>query len=147
MMQISVRNRTRYAAHRALLAYVLATLTLAGCASHSARSGAAAAAAAAGPGKLTPQMRSGSAELRAWQIQDWIAPDDRTLVVNAVDRSLFRARFKGRCNGVRLADTVSFIVVDSSRFDRYAGIVLTDGTRCEFASVTRINTGVASQDQ
>ena len=142
MMQTSLRNRQPHALRPALGCWLLA-LALCSCASHPAGNGAAAT----GPGKLTPQMRSGSAELRAWQIQDWIAPDDRTLVVNAVDRSLFRARFKGRCNGVRLADTVSFIVLDSSRFDRYAGIVLNDGTRCEFASVTRITTGVASQDQ
>ena len=45
---------------------------------------------AATAGKVTPQMRSGSNELRTYQLLDWIAPDDRTLIVNSVDRSLYR---------------------------------------------------------
>src|ERR1700730_16673567 len=37
-------------------------------------------------GKVTPQMRSGSNELRTYQLVEWIAPDDRTLIVNADHR-------------------------------------------------------------
>src|ERR1051326_168047 len=50
-------------------------------------------------GTVTPQMRSGSIELRAYQLLDWIAPDDRNLIVNAVDRSLYRAQFRHQCTG------------------------------------------------
>ena len=32
---------------------------------------------AATAGKVTPQMRSGSNELRNYQLLEWIAPDDR----------------------------------------------------------------------
>src|SRR6266571_2441273 len=64
---------------------------------------------AATPGKVTPQMRPGSTELRTYQLVDWIAPDDRTLIVNSVDRSLFRARFKRKCTGLRQVDTIAFI--------------------------------------
>src|SRR5690242_3142220 len=60
--------------------------------------------------KVTPQMRSGSSELRTYQLVDWIAPDDRTLIVNSVDRSLYRAQFKRQCTGLRLVDTIAFIV-------------------------------------
>lgn len=91
-------------------------------------------------GKVTPQMRAGSPELRTYKIQDWVAPDDRTLIVNTADRSLYEARFKGRCNGVRLADTIAFISQESSSFDKYAGVVLPDGKRCAFASITRLVT-------
>ncbi|MBV8852711.1 MAG: hypothetical protein JOY91_04885 [Sinobacteraceae bacterium] len=121
----------------ASLACGLAVLLLSGCAAHPAASTAPA-------GKLTPQLRSGSPELRAYQIQDWIAPDDHTMVVNSVDHALFRAQFKGRCNGLRLVDTVSFIVLDATQFDRYGGVVLPDGTRCAFAAVTRLDTGAAA---
>ncbi len=31
-------------------------------------------------------------------------------LVNSVDRSLYQARFKGQCNGLRLVDTIAFIV-------------------------------------
>jgi hypothetical protein len=91
-------------------------------------------------GKVTPQMRSGSTELRTYQVMDWIAPDDRTLIVNSVDRSLFRARFKGQCAGLRLVDTIAFIVQTPPQVDKYEGVVLPDGTRCAFASITRLET-------
>lgn len=91
-------------------------------------------------GSVTPQMRSGSNELRTYQVLDWIAPDDRTLIVNSVDRSLFRARFKGRCSGLRLVDTIAFIVQTPPQVDKYEGVVLPDGTRCAFTSMTRLQT-------
>jgi hypothetical protein len=92
-------------------------------------------------GKVTPQMRSGSNELRTYQLVDWIAPDDRTLIVNSVDRSLFRARFKHQCTGLRLVDTIAFIVQTPPQIEKYEGVVLPNGTRCAFTSVTRLETG------
>ena len=94
-------------------------------------------------GKVTPQMRPGSTELRTYQLVDWIAPDDRTLIVNSVDRSLFRARFKRQCTGLRLVDTIAFIVQTPPRIEKYQGVVLPNGTRCAFTSVTRIETAPA----
>ena len=92
-------------------------------------------------GKVTPQMRSGSNELRTYQLVEWIAPDDRTLIVNSVDRSLYRARFKGQCTGLRLVDTIAFIVQTPPQIEKYQGVVLPDGTRCAFTSITRLETG------
>jgi Family of unknown function (DUF6491) len=91
-------------------------------------------------GKVTPQMRSGSSELRAYQLLDWVAPDDRTLIVNSVDRSLYRAHFKRQCTGMRLVDTIAFIVQTPPQVDKYEGVVLPDGTRCAFTSITRLET-------
>ncbi len=96
--------------------------------------------AAATAGKVTPQMRSASSELRSYQALDWIAPDDRTLIVSSLDRSLFRARFKGQCTGLRLADTIAFIVQTPPRVEKYEGVVLPDGKRCAFSSITRLET-------
>ena len=98
----------------------------------------------AGPaGKVTPQMRPGSNELRTYQLVDWIAPDDRTLIVNSVDRSLFRASFKRQCTGLRLVDTIAFIVQTPPQVEKYQGVVLPDGTRCAFTSITRLETASA----
>jgi hypothetical protein len=91
-------------------------------------------------GKVTPQMRSGSTELRTYQLVGWIAPDDRTLIVNSVDRSLFRARFKHQCTGLRLVDTIAFIVQTPPQVEKYQGVVLPNGTRCAFTSVSRLET-------
>jgi hypothetical protein len=85
-------------------------------------------------------MRSGSTELRTYQALDWIAPDDRTLLVNSMDRSLYRARFRGQCAGLRLVDTIAFIVPTPPLVEKYEGVVLPDGTRCAFTSITRIET-------
>jgi len=98
---------------------------------------------AATAGKVTPQMRPGSTELRTYQLLDWIAPDDRTLIVNSVDRSLFRARFKRQCTGMRLVDTIAFIVQTPPQVEKYQGVVLPNGTRCEFTSVTKLETAPA----
>jgi hypothetical protein len=88
-------------------------------------------------------MRSGSPELRAYQVTDWIAPDDRTLVVNGVDRSLFEARFRGGCAGLRLANSIAFIIPTGAALNDYSGIVLPEGTHCPFASFTRLVTSPA----
>jgi hypothetical protein len=95
---------------------------------------------AATAGKVTPQMRPGSTELRTYQLLDWIAPDDRTLLVNSLDRSLFRARFKRQCTGMRLVDTIAFIVQTPPQVEKYQGVVLPNGTRCEFTSLTKLET-------
>jgi len=92
-------------------------------------------------GTVTPQLRSGSRELRAYQLSEWIAPDDRTLIVNSMDRSLFKAQFKRQCTGLRLVDTIAFIVPTPPQVEKLAGVVLPDGTRCAFTSLTRIETG------
>ena len=91
-------------------------------------------------GTVTPQMRSGSRDLRTYQVLDWIAPDDRTLIVNSVDRSLYRADFKRQCTGMRLVDTIAFIVQTPPQVDKYEGVVLPDGTRCAFTSITKLET-------
>lgn len=91
-------------------------------------------------GKVTAQMRSGSIELRNYQLLEWIAPDDHNLIVNAVDRSLYRARFKRQCTGLRSVDTIAFIVVTPPQVEKYEGVVLPDGTRCAFTSMTRLDT-------
>jgi Family of unknown function (DUF6491) len=112
----------------------LAPALLVACATNSHKTTDAA-------GKVTPQMRSGSNEMRAYQLLEWIAPDDRTLLVNGVDRSLYRASFKGQCTGLRLVDTIAFIVQTPPQVDKYEGVVLPNGTRCAFTSITRLEVG------
>jgi Family of unknown function (DUF6491) len=112
----------------------LAPLALAGCAATSHPKAAAA------PEKVTPQLRSGSSELRTYQLDGWIAPDDHTLILNGVDRSLFAGRFKTQCAGLRLVNTVAFIIQTPPQVDKYEGVVLPDGKRCAFTSLTRLDT-------
>jgi hypothetical protein len=85
-------------------------------------------------------MRSGSNELRTYQVEDWIAPDDHTLIVNSVDRSLFEARFKRQCTGLRAVDTIAFVAPSPPQVDKFEGVILPDGRHCSFASLTRLVT-------
>ena len=117
---------------RGLSGFLLPVLLVACAAGHS-KSAATAA-------KVTPQLRSGSSELRAYQLLDWIAPDDRNLIVNSVDRSLFKAQFRHPCAGLKLVDTIAFIVPTPPQVEKYEGVVLPDGTRCVFTSITRLQT-------
>jgi hypothetical protein len=102
----------------------------------------AAAAATDSTGKITPQLRSGSNELRSFSVDTWIAPDDHTLILDAVDRSLFAGRFKSACTGLRLVNTIAFIVPTPPQVDKYQGVVLPDGRRCSFTSLTRVDTSL-----
>jgi hypothetical protein len=112
----------------------LAPLALAGCAATGHPKPDAA------PGKVTPQLRSGSNELRTYQLDSWIAPDDHTVILNGLDHSLFAGRFKTQCTGLRLVNTVAFIIQAPPQVDKYEGVVLPDGHRCAFTSLTRLDT-------
>src|ERR1700755_2162340 len=118
----------------ATLVGALLPVVLVACATNQPKTPATA-------GKVTPQMRSGSNEMRAFQLLEWVAPDDHNLIVNAVDRSLYQARFKRQCTGLRSVDTIAFIVQSPPQVDKYEGVVLPDGTRCVFTSLTRLDTG------
>jgi hypothetical protein len=96
--------------------------------------------------KVTPQLRSGSKELRTYQVEDWIAPDDHTLIVNAVDRSLFEGRFKSQCTGLKLVNTIAFIIETPPQVEKYQGVVLPDGTRCPFTSFVRLEVSPAPKE-
>jgi hypothetical protein len=105
--------------------------------------GASATVAATDPtGKITPQLRSGSNELRSFSVDTWIAPDDHTLILDAVDRSLFAGRFKSACTGLRLVNTIAFIVPTPPQVDKYQGVVLPDGKHCSFTSLIRVDTSL-----
>ena len=115
----------------------LAALALGGCVAPAPQPDVPA-------GKVTAQMRAGSAELRAYQVMDWIAPDDRTLIVNGVDRSLYEGRFRGACAGLRVANSIAFIIPPAAQLSGYSGVVLPDGKKCLFTSFTRLATTPAA---
>src|SRR6201996_3668111 len=133
----------------------LVPLTLVACATNSQSRAPASPVATASPatpaapaatgdatGKVTPQLRSGSNELRTFSVDTWIAPDDHTLILDAVDRSLFQGRFKSPCTGLRLVNTIAFIIPTPPEVDKYQGVVLPDGKRCSFTSLTRVDTSL-----
>jgi hypothetical protein len=78
------------------------------------------------------------ASLQTYRIENWSAVNDRTLMVESVDGSRYRAQFMTDCIGLQFASSIGFETRGLNRLDQYAGIVLPDGTRCPFQSFTMI---------
>jgi hypothetical protein len=114
----------------------LAMLALAGCASTSPEESDGS--------DLTPQMAADSAELQTYRIRSWSAPDDRTLIVEALDGTRYRAEMLAPCFGLDFATRIGFVNRGLNQVDRFAGVVLPDGTRCSFRSFNEIVTPATS---
>jgi Family of unknown function (DUF6491) len=89
-------------------------------------------------GETTPLMSRDDANLQTYRIDDWSAPDNRTLIVKSVDGSQYRAQFMSECLGLRFTNSIGFETRGLNQLDQFSGIVLPDGTRCHFQSFTRI---------
>lgn len=118
-----------------LITAALAALALAGCASTAKESS---------DSEVTPQMAADSAELQTYRIRNWSAPDDRTLIVEALDGTRYRAEMLGPCFGLNFATRIGFVNRGLNQVDRFAGVVLPDGTRCAFRSFNEIVTPATS---
>lgn len=113
----------------------LAALALGGCAASTPESEAS---------DVTPQMARDSAELQTYRIRSWSAPDDKTLIVEAVDGTKYKAELLGTCFGLSYTTRLGFVNRGINQIDRFAGIVLPDGTRCSFRSFDEIVTPATS---
>lgn len=146
------RDSVRMAAPAAAAA--LAALLLAACASEPsstaetspppaepAAASATDAAAGSSGGLVTELMRRDDARLQTYRIDTWSAPDDRTLIVESIDGTLYRAQMMGSCMGLRFTDTLGFVTRGTNALDDFSGIVLPDGTRCTFQSFERVSPG------
>jgi hypothetical protein len=122
---------------KTLFLTTLATLALAGCAASTPQSESAS--------EVTPQMAADSAELQTYRIRNWSAPNDQTLIVESVDGTKYRAELLGSCLGLNFTTRLAFVNRGGfSQIDRFAGIVLPDGTRCSFRSFEEIVTPATS---
>lgn len=111
----------------------LAVLALTACQTQPAASTAGTAAE-----ETTPQLaREDRLAMQSYRIRDWSAPSNDVLIVESIDGTRYRAQFMGPCTGLRFANTIGFITRGTNELDRFAGIVLPDGTRCQFSSFQR----------
>jgi hypothetical protein len=118
------------------LTIALASLAIAGCATSTPESETS---------ELTPQMGRDSAELQTYRIRNWSAPDDKTLIVESVDGSKYKAELLGPCFGLNFATKLAFVNRGGiNQIDRFGGVVLPDGTRCSFRSFDEIVTPATS---
>jgi hypothetical protein len=117
----------------------LTALALSACATNrDDATDSRAANDAAASGEATPMMAKNDAELQTYRIRDWSAPNDKTLLVKSLDGSTYRAEFMGPCTGLRFSNTIGFVTRGMNELDKYAGIVLSDGTRCTFRTFQKL---------
>lgn len=122
-------------APRTTLAAALAVALLGACATE--RPAADATADDDDDTRITEQLKPTDARLETYRIDTWSAPSDDTLIVEALDGTLYRAQFMGRCLGLRFTDTIGFVTRGTASLDHFSGVVLPDGTRCTFRSFER----------
>jgi hypothetical protein len=89
-------------------------------------------------------ISQGSAELMTSRVRNWSAPNDDTLMIEAVDGRHYQARLFGPCPGLTFANRLAYVTRGMNQLDRFATVVLPDGTRCPFQSFTRISSPVDS---
>ena len=117
----------------------------------------AAASAGAGPldaGRAEPaagQPSSGSqpalnAGLQGHRIDEWKALSSEALVIRTNDGKRYRATLMGKCIGLKFTDTIAFVTRGERSVDRFAGIMLPDGSRCYFKTFEAISQPADSRE-
>ncbi|MCU0759719.1 MAG: DUF6491 family protein [Steroidobacteraceae bacterium] len=79
-------------------------------------------------------------------IDGWQALPDGTLMIRTSDGRRYRARLMGTCIGLKVAGTIAFVTRGERSVDRFAGIMLPDGTRCYFRSLEPLSRPTDGRD-
>ena len=127
-----------------LLAAMLATATSAagaGPLDADAAPPAQPAAAASSSATGTPP-----AAVQGYRIEDWKALSNESLIIRTNDGKRYRATLMGRCIGLKFTDTIAFVTRGERTVDRYAGIMLPDGSRCYFKTFEAISQPTDSRE-
>lgn len=77
--------------------------------------------------------------VQGYRIDDWKALSSDSLIIRTNDGRRYRATLMGKCLGLRFTDTIAFVTRGERSVDRYAGIMLPDGSRCYFKTFEAIS--------
>lgn len=77
--------------------------------------------------------------VQGYRIDDWKALSSDSLIIRTNDGKRYRATLMGKCVGLRFTDTIAFVTRGERSVDRYAGIMLPDGSRCYFKTFEAIS--------
>ena len=86
------------------------------------------------------------AAVQGYRIEDWKALSSESLVLRTNDGRRYRATLMGKCIGLRQTDTIAFVTRGERTVDRFAGIMLPDGTRCYFKTLEAVSQPTDSRD-
>jgi len=104
------------------------------------------AAPAPSPGTSPAADRSPRAAVQGYRIDDWKALSNDTLVIRLNDGKRYRATLMAHCIGLKFTDTIAFVTRGERTVDRFAGIMLPDGSRCYFKTFEAISQPTDSRE-
>lgn len=74
-----------------------------------------------------------------FNLKEWSAPNDHTVILVTNDGTRYRAETLGPCQGLDFAHGVAFTSRGGfNQIDRFSTLVLSDGTRCPFQSFDKL---------
>jgi hypothetical protein len=97
-----------------------------------------------GPASSLPKAPAGA--VQGYRIEDWKALSNDSLIIRTNDGKRYRATLMGRCIGLKFTDTIAFVTRGERSVDRYAGIMLPDGSRCYFKTFEAISQPTDSRE-
>ena len=81
----------------------------------------------------------GSATVNRFNLKEWNAPNDHTVIFVTTDGTRYRAETLGPCMGLNFAPGVAFTNRGGfNQIDRFSSVILNDGTRCPFQSFDKV---------
>jgi hypothetical protein len=99
----------------------------------------------AGPASPPATVTPGGA-VHGYRIEDWKVLSNESLVIRTNDGKRYRATLMGRCIGLKFTDTIAFVTRGERTVDRYAGIMLPDGSRCYFKTFEAVSQPTDSRE-
>ncbi len=118
----------------AAMATVLIPLTLSGCSTSNPKARSSQSEA-----DRTARVAAGSAQVQRFNLKDWSALNDHTIILITNDGTRYRAETLGPCMGLDFAHGVAFVNRGGfNQIDRFSSVVLSDGTRCPFQSFDKL---------
>jgi hypothetical protein len=125
------KRMTRMAAAAAT---VLIPLIVSGCSTSNSKSRSSQSDA-----DLSARTAGGSAQVQRFNVKDWSAPNDHTVVLITNDGTRYRAETLGPCMGLDFAHSLAFVNRGGfNQIDRFSSVVLADGTRCPFQTFDKL---------
>ncbi len=106
----------------------------------------AAALACVSSGATPAAGQPTRAAVQGYRIDDWKALSNDALVIRLNDGTRYRATLMGPCIGLKFTDTIAFVTRGERTVDRFAGIMLPDGSRCYFKTFEAIPSPTDSRE-
>lgn len=84
--------------------------------------------------------------VQGYRIDDWKALSSEELIIRTNDGHSYRATLMGKCFGLKFTDKIAFVTRGERTVDRFAGIMLPDGTRCYFKTFEPVSQPTDSRE-